>query len=181
MASTGSLGDYLGLPTTVFGKFGQGSADTLTLTKLQCPGNMAGGNPEFSYFTALPILNADMFDAFVSKYKASTPNASNWNISLPAPANASSSSYLNFGIRLYKANVSSTASWNENFRVVIGFSFSTVPNYTAPTSEQVQALLRDSFVFSSTSDGTTQFTLKPVSAEYTSSEKSIILTYALVS
>lgn len=178
MASTGSLGDYLGLPTTIFGKFGQGASESLTLTKLQCSGNMAGGNPDFSYFNNIPIQDADMFDAFVSQYKASTPNASNWNISLPAPASASSSNSLNFGIRLYKASVSSTESWNENFRIVIGFSFSTVSNYTAPTSEQVQALLRDSFVFSSTSDGTTQFTLKPISAEYTSREKAIILTYA---
>lgn len=178
MASTGSLGDYLGLPTTVFGKYGQGSAETLTLTKLLCPGNMAGGDPEFSYFNNLPIQDVDMFDAFISAYKATTPNVSNWNISLPAPNIASSSNYLNFGIRLYKASATSTESWNENFRIVIGFSFSTVSNYTAPTSEQVQALLRDSFVFSVTSDGNTQFTLKPISAEYTSTEKSIILTYA---
>lgn len=178
MASTGSLGDYLGLPTTIFGKYGQGSSEALTLSKLQCPGNMAGGESDFSYFGGLPIENVDMFDAFVSKYKAATPNASNWNISLPAPNIASSSNYLNFGIRLYKASATSTESWNENFRVVIGFSFSTVSNYTAPTSEQVQALLRDSFVFSATSDGTTQFTLKPMSAEYTSNEKAIILTYA---
>jgi hypothetical protein len=178
MASTGSLGDYLGLPTTIFGKYGQGASEALTLSKLQCPGNMAGGDPDFSYFVGLPIENVDMFDAFVSKYKASTPNASSWNISLPAPNIASSSNYLNFGIRLYKASATSTESWNENFRIVIGFSFSTVPNYTAPTSEQVQALLRDSFVFSSTSDGATQFTLKPMSAEYTSNEKAIVLTYA---
>lgn len=178
MASTGSLGDYLGLPTTIFGKFGQGSSEALTLSKLQCPGNMAGGDPDFSYFKGLPIENVDMFDTFVSKYKASTPNASNWNISLPAPNIASSSNYLNFGIRLYKASATSAESWNENFRIVIAFSFSTVPNFTAPTSEQVQALLRDSFVFSATSDGTTQFTLKPMSAEYTSNEKAIILTYA---
>ena len=178
MASTGSLGDYLGLPTTIFGKFGQETPDTLTLTKLQCPGNMAGGNPDFSYFNNLPIQDVDMFDAFISEYKASTPNASNWNISLPSPASASSSNSLNFGIRLYRANVSSNESWNENFRAEIGFSFSTVSSYTAPTSEQVQALLRDSFVFSVTSDGSTQFTLKPVSAEYSSKEKTIFLTYA---
>lgn len=179
MASTGSLGDYLGLPTTVFGKFGQGAAASLTLTKLQCPGNMAGGGSEFSFFNNLPIHDADTLHSFISAYKASTPNASNWNISLPSAATASSSSYLNFGIRLYKASVPSTESWNENFRVMIGFSFSTVSNYTAPSTEQVQSLLRDSFVFFETSDGATQFTLKPMSAEYVLNEKSIILTYSL--
>lgn len=178
MASTGSLGDYLGLPTTIFGEYGQNAVEDLTLTKLQCPGNKAGGDPDFTYFNNLPIQDVDMFDAFVSEYRASTPNASNWNISLPAPASASSSSVLNFGIRLYKAAAVSTESWNENFRIVIGFSFLTVANYTDPTSEQVQALLRDSFAFTVSSTGARQFTLKPMSAEYVQDKKLIKLTYA---
>lgn len=179
MASTGSLGDYLGLPTTIFGKYGQGAIADLTLTKLQCPGNKAGGNPDFTYFNNLPIQGVDMFDAFVKEYNASTPNAANWNISLPAPNIASSSNYLNFGVRLYKAAAVSSESWNENFRIVIGFSFTTIENYTDPTSEQVQALLRDSCVFTVTSTGARQFTLKPMSAAYVSNEKVINLTYAL--
>lgn len=178
MASTGSLGDYLGLPTTVFGKFGQGAAESLSLTRLQCPGNMAGGNPDFTYFNNLPIQSVEMFDAFVSAYKANTPNVSNWKLLLPAPNVASSSNSLHLGIRLYKAAVTSTESWNENFRVVIGFSFTTLPEFTDPTSEQVQGLLRDSFVFTSSSDGNNQFTLKPMSAEYVKNEKIINLTYA---
>lgn len=179
MASTGSLGDYLGLPTTVFGRYGQGAIETLTLTKLQCPGNKAGGDPDFTYFNNLPIQDVDMFDTFVKDYTASTPNASNWNISLPAPNIASSSNYLNFGLRLYKAAVITSESWNENFRIVIGFSFATVSDYTAPTSEQVQALLRDSTAFTVSSSGAKQFTLKPMSAAYVQDEKVINLTYAL--
>ena len=179
MASTGSLGDYLGLPTTIFGKYGQSASDTLTLSKLQCPGNTAGGGPDFSYFEGLPIGNVEDFYTFLSRYSGSTPTASDWNISLPAPSVASSGNRLNFGVRLYETNVTSTESWNENFRIVIGFSFSTVPNYTAPTSEQVQALLRDSCVSINTDSGDSRFTLKPMSAEYTSTEKAIILTYAL--
>lgn len=179
MASTGSLGDYLGLPTTVFGKFGQSASEPLSLSRLQCPGHMAGGDPNFTYFENLPIQDVDMFDAFVIRYKATTPNTSNWNISLPAPNIASSSNYLNLGIRLYKAAVKSTESWNENFRIAIYFSFVSVSNYTAPTPEQVQGLLRDSFAFTVSSSGDNQFTLKPVSAQYVHNEKAIVLTYSL--
>lgn len=179
MASTGSLGDYLGLPTTVFGKYGQGAIESLSLTKLQCPGNKAGGDPDFTYFNNLPLQDVDMFDAFIKEHNASTPNATNWNISLPSPASASSSSTLNFGIRLYKAAVVSTESWNENFRIVIGFSFTTVTDYTDPTFEQVQALLRDSFTFIVSSSGSRRFTLNPISATYVQNEKVINLSYGL--
>ena len=33
MASTGSLGDYLGLPTTLFGEYGQGGESSLSMFK----------------------------------------------------------------------------------------------------------------------------------------------------
>ena len=46
MASTGSLGDYLGLPTTIFGSYGQGAVASLTTGILQCSGNKAGGDPK---------------------------------------------------------------------------------------------------------------------------------------
>ena len=66
MASTGSLGDYLGLPTTIFGKFGQGAISAMSLYTLVCPGNKAGGNPDFLYFNNLPIKDDAMFMQFVS-------------------------------------------------------------------------------------------------------------------
>ena len=88
MASTGSLGDYLGLPTTIFGSYGQGAVAFLNTGILQCPGNKAGGDPNYTMFEYLPILNGSMFDAFVSEYKASTPSASNFNLNLPVPASA---------------------------------------------------------------------------------------------
>ena len=56
MASTGSLGDYLGLPTTLFGEYGQAGESSLSMFKLACPGNKAGGSPVFTYFDHLPKI-----------------------------------------------------------------------------------------------------------------------------
>ena len=65
MASTGSLGDYLGLPTTSFGEYGRGGESSVSMYKLACLGSKAGGDPDFTYFDHFPILTSDDFDAFV--------------------------------------------------------------------------------------------------------------------
>ena len=39
MASTGSLGDYLGFPVTIFGQYGQGGESSLSMFTLACLGN----------------------------------------------------------------------------------------------------------------------------------------------
>ena len=70
MASTGSLGDYLGLPTTIFGSYGQGAVASLNTGILQCPGNKAGGDSNYTMFEYLPIQNSDQYYSFVNKYGA---------------------------------------------------------------------------------------------------------------
>ena len=76
MASTGSLGDYLGLPTTIFGSYGQGAVAFLNTGILRCPGNKAGGDPNYTMFEYLPIQNSDQYYSFVSKYSATVDSAS---------------------------------------------------------------------------------------------------------
>lgn len=58
MASTGSLGDYLGLPTTVFGKFGGSNTVAFDIQEGSVKGNVFGGSPEFTYLQSLPVLGA---------------------------------------------------------------------------------------------------------------------------
>ena len=67
MASTGSLGDYLGLPTTVFGQYGQGSPSSMVAYRAVILGNKFGGNPEFKYLNNYPIKDMDMYAAFISR------------------------------------------------------------------------------------------------------------------
>ena len=97
MGSTGSLGDYLGLPTTIFGSYGQGAAVSLAAGVLYCPGNKAGGDPDYTMFDYLPIQNYEQFIQFTVKYSAAVSSTLGKGISIPAPASASSSNSLQFG------------------------------------------------------------------------------------
>ena len=104
MASTGSLGDYLGLPTTIFGSYGQGGVASLTTGILRCPGNKAGGDPDYTMFEYLPIQNSDQYYSFVSKYSATVTQELGSGISIPAPNVASSANFIQFGY-LTKASI----------------------------------------------------------------------------
>jgi len=129
MASTGSLGDYIGLPTTLFGEYGQGGESSLSIFKLACPGNKAGGSPEFTYFDYLPISTGDMFNAFVSKYGASTPSGSNFSLNLPAPASASSDNSLYFGMSFVRTqDVDNTFNSSKRFKLYYKFSDNKKPS-----------------------------------------------------
>ena len=67
MAKTGSLGDYLGLPTTLVGDFGAGTdMGSPIFTILSVKGNQFGGSPEFTYLPGLPLTNLSNLYAFLS-------------------------------------------------------------------------------------------------------------------
>ena len=116
MASTGSLGDYLGLPTTIFGSYGQGAVAFLTMGRLRCPGNKAGGDPNYTMFEYLPIQNSDQYYSFVSEYGATVVQTLGTSISVPAPASASSSNFIEFGYSLAKLSVGIDDTFNASKR-----------------------------------------------------------------
>ena len=64
MASTGSLGDYLGLPTTLFGNYGTVGEVSTTGLLYSIKGNQFGGSPEFTYLPSLPINSDSSYRAF---------------------------------------------------------------------------------------------------------------------
>lgn len=64
MASTGSLGDYLGLPTTLFGEYGTVGETTTTGRLYSVKGNQFGGSPEFTYLSGIPINSIDNYQEF---------------------------------------------------------------------------------------------------------------------
>lgn len=98
MASTGSLGDYLGLPTTFFGEYGQGGVSAVSSLKLRCAGNKAGGDPDYTFFDHLPIMNSDDFVSFVSAYSATFSLTQPFSIQCPSPGNAASNNFIDFGV-----------------------------------------------------------------------------------
>ena len=138
MASTGSLGDYLGLPTTIFGSYGQGAVALLTTGIFQCPGNKAGGNPNYTMFEYLPIQNSDQYYSFVSKYGATVTQTLGAGIKIPAPASASSSNFIQFGYSLAKVSVNIDDTFNASKRFCLKVSYDNLAN---PTQSLIDAFV----------------------------------------
>ena len=139
MASTGSLGDYLGLPTTIFGSYSQGTDAVLTAGVLQCPGNKAGGDPNYTMFDYLPIQNSDQLYSFASKYAATVNLKLGTGISLPDPATATSSNFIQFGYRLTKVLVDIDDTFNASKRFCLKVSYD---NLTNPIQSLIDAFFK---------------------------------------
>lgn len=89
MASTGSLGDYLGLPTTVFGSYGTSESVSLTTSVSQIPGNQFNGSPTMVYLTGIPLNSPSQLIAYRSHNPRSV-SASSYGFTLSNPATAGS-------------------------------------------------------------------------------------------
>lgn len=175
MASTGSLGDYLGLPTTIFGSYGQDAAAPLTVGVFQCPGNKAGGDPDYTMFEYLPIQNYEQFNQFMYKYGA-TVNTKTLNISIPAPASASSSDFIQFGYLLTKTSVSIDDTFNDSKRFCLKVSYD---NLTNPTQSLINAFVNKlNCTAVKTGDVNTYFDFKVVSSLFNSKTKRVEVYFA---
>lgn len=174
MASTGSLGDYLGLPTTLFGEYGQGGESSISMYKLACLGSKAGGDPDFTYFKNLPILNSSMFDAFISEYGASTPSASNFNLNLPAPASASSSNSLYLGMSFVRLeDIDNTYNDSKRFKLYYKFS-----DDKKPSDELISSLSTKLCMFCSKDSDTVRYDWNLVSCIWNAQKKRIEVTFS---
>lgn len=92
MAKTGSLGDYLGLPTTLVGDFGAGTdMGTPAFTMVSVKGNQFGGSSEFTYLAGLPLVSLSNYSDFyrLSPVPTEVPMTSGASISVPKPGSAS--------------------------------------------------------------------------------------------
>jgi hypothetical protein len=176
MASTGSLGDYLGLPTTIFGSYGQGNAAPLTAGILQCLGNKAGGDPDYTMFEYLPIQNFEQFNQFVYKYGATITNSLGTSISLPAPSSASSSNFLQLGCLLAKMSVGIDDTFNDSKRFCLKVTYSDLSN---PPQSLIDAFVNKLvFTVAKTEDINTYFDFKVVSSLFNSKTKSVEVYFA---
>lgn len=177
MASTGSLGDYLGLPTTIFGSYGQGSVTPLTSSVLQCPGNKAGGNPDYTMFDYLPIQRSEQFFSFMYRYGAATTNSLGDGISVPAPASASSSNFIQFGCVLTKTSVSIDDTFNTSKRFCLSVSYNDLTN---PAQSLIDAFVNKLTCFAVKSDDeNTYFDFRVVSSLFNTKTKKVEVYFAL--
>lgn len=88
MASTGSLGDYLGLPTTLFGKYGTVSEVTTIGRKYSVKGNQFGGSPDFTYLSGIPVNSSSSYQEFFALHPTQS-SASDIDFTYPSPSSAS--------------------------------------------------------------------------------------------
>lgn len=98
MAKTGSLGDYLGLPTTLVGDFGTGTDMGIpTFTMASVKGNQFGGSSEFTYLAGLPLTSLSNYSDFyrLSPHPTEAPMTSGASNTVPSPGSASSSNVIN--------------------------------------------------------------------------------------
>ena len=98
MAKTGSLGDYLGLPTTLVGDFGVGTdMGTPTFTMASVKGNQFGGSSEFTYLAGLPLTSLSNYSDFyrLSPVPTEPPMTSGASNRIPSPGSASVDNVIN--------------------------------------------------------------------------------------
>lgn len=92
MASTGSLGDYLGLPTTVFGSYGTSEKVSSTNLSSKLPGNQFNGSPNMVYITGIPVNSPSQVEAYKSHSpKEASSTSYGFTLSNPATAGATES------------------------------------------------------------------------------------------
>ena len=92
MAKTGSLGDYLGLPTTLVGDFGVGTdMGSPTFTIASVKGNQFGGSSSFTYLPGLPLTSLSNYGDFyrISPTPLEVAMTSGTSITVPSPGSAS--------------------------------------------------------------------------------------------
>lgn len=177
MASTGSLGDYLGLPTTIFGSYGQDVVDSLTTGILRCPGNKAGGDPDYTMFEYLPIQNSDQYYSFVSKYGATITQDLGVGISVPAPASASSTNYIKFGYSLAKVFVVIDDTFNASKRFCLKVSYDDLKN---PTQSLINAFVNKLFCFAvKTDEVRVRFDLQVTSSSFNTKTNTVDVYFTL--
>ena len=102
MASTGSLGDYLGLPTTMIGDFGKGTnlIDS-RLYNSYIPGNQFGGSDSFTYLSGVPLSSMSNYQEYQSHFVTTDDvgignDISKLSINLSSPGSAGSTEKQSF-------------------------------------------------------------------------------------
>lgn len=97
MANTGSLGDYLGLPTTLVGDFGAGTdMGTPTLSIAGVKGNQFGGSPDFTYLDGVPVVDVSSLLQFESLSPVSEVMTFGSSYKVPSPSTASITDTVSF-------------------------------------------------------------------------------------
>lgn len=174
MAFTGSLGDYLGLPTTLFGTYGAAKEITgLTHYAQTIAGNKFGGSPDFTYLAGLPISDTSKLAQWSANgYKAKP--FSSWNFLLSSPGTASSTTSEQFVYQTLVSNISLSATpLTANSRIRFDLPWS--PLYV-PTQEKLDAICQNISCFVANHDSPSWEKATVLSATWVADLKVVRLT-----
>lgn len=96
MAKTGSLGDYLGLPTTLFGKYGTTLSVSTTGHLYGLKGNQFNGSDQMQYVSGIPINSVSNLSAFLALKPAPVDTVSQRiSLTFVSPGSASATETVN--------------------------------------------------------------------------------------
>ena len=174
MASTGSLGDYLGLPTTVFGQYGQSSPSPMVAYRAVVLGNKFGGDPEFKYLNNYPITDMDMYVDFLKQYNPEFRNTNPYTVSLSDPATASSSTDESIGTVFQYPDWSPEPAMTASYRLKFYMKMDT-----KPSADEMSVLVNRSFVgLNLSTDASVFFTLNFLSSSWDAKTQQMVLQYS---
>lgn len=168
MASTGSLGDYLGLPTTLFGEYGTVGKVSTTGRFYSVKGNQFGGSPEFTYLPGLPVNSLSSYQAFQAL--APTQSAtSDIEFTYPSPSSASVDNVLRVIPCIEAPKFSGVDDINANS--VLEFRLPWTAIAGKPTTTELSCFNASSVWCRAFSAPDSTFALNFISASYIETEK----------
>ena len=137
MAKTGSLGDYLGLPTTLFGKFGTTLSVPTTGHIWGLKGNQFNGSDQMQYVSGIPIDSVSNLLTFLALKPLSVDISSqriSWTV--VSPASASSGETVNIVPFISASGILGSDSITANSRLEFDIPWKRIAN---PTSADLAA------------------------------------------
>lgn len=137
MAKTGSLGDYLGLPTTLFGNYGTTISVNTTGHLFGLKGNQFNGSDQMVYVPGIPINSVSNLLAFLGLKPLPTDTPStriSWTV--PSPGSASSTEVVNIVPFIKASGISGSDSITADSRLEFDIPWKRISN---PTSSDLAA------------------------------------------
>lgn len=170
MASTGSLGDYLGLPTTLFGNYGTVGEVSTTGRLYSVKGNQFGGSTEFTYLSGIPLNSMSSYQAFHSLSPApSLASIGSINFSYPPSASASVDDTIAVLPCVDATNFTGVDDINANSVLEFRLPWTTIAS--KPTNVELSAFNASTVWCRALASSTAPVEMNFVSASYVETEK----------
>lgn len=176
MASTGSLGDYLGLPTTLFGDYGNAKSVAGSPMHYTVKGNQFGGSSDFTYLSGIPIFTTSDRQAFLNlNPKPVSGQSFSIESTFPAPSSASVDDSIKVVWEIFYSSIDDDSYLSADSRLKVFINW-TSPN--EPTQVMLGSFASSVSLFASAAGSDYVDSLNFLSASYNSTTKKIELLFS---